>query len=559
MGDRTGGFYGINEALLSSLFGAIIFSMFAAQPLTIVGITGLISLFNYTIYDIIQIYDITLFPAFMVWVSIWAAIFHWLVAICNLCDYMRFVTDFSSQSFGYYVSIVYIIKGVELLTVEFVKYGPLDGFMSTLVGVLYFATVYALETIGRGTLFKPWIRGIIGDYAYPVSTWLRLLQRRRLMLEQIATIFWTGFSHIPDTLANVKIATLDHTPAFYPTVNRPWVVAFWELPVSWVFVALPIGFLLMLLFYYDHNVSSIAAQARHFPLKKPGGFHWDFFLMGCTCFGAGVLNIPLPNGLVPQAPVHTDAVTVYDTELDECVLQSGAALNHPKVVAREVKEQRLSSFVMGLAFLGTMTGPLLIVLHTIPRGLFAGVFFVVGWAGIEGSGITEKLVYILKETRFIRSDELLLKVRTKKILLYLLFQGLGIATTVAISQTIAAIGFPVLIIALIPLRWLYLPHLFTAEELRILDAPTATGEVVLASLGGRPEMPEDRREREKNGVSPADTEATETAEEAMQDQKANGDGGLNNKRLDSNSHRSGGSVHTSGSHISTRNGFKTQA
>lgn len=108
MGDRTGGFYGINEALLSSVFGAIIFSLLAAQPLTIVGITGLISLFNYTIYDIIAIYDVSLFPSFMVWVSIWAAIFHWLVAIWNLCDYMRFVTDFSSQSFGYYVSIIYL-------------------------------------------------------------------------------------------------------------------------------------------------------------------------------------------------------------------------------------------------------------------------------------------------------------------------------------------------------------------------------------------------------------------------------------------------------------------
>ena len=328
--------------------------------------------------------------------------------------------------------------------------------------------------------------------------------------------------------------------------------------MSWIFVALPIGFLLMLLFYYDHNVSSIAAQARHFPLKKPGGFHWDFFLMGCSCFGAGILNIPLPNGLVPQAPVHTDAVTVYDTELDECILQSGVALNYPKVVAREVKEQRLSSFVMGLAFLGTMTGPLLIVLHTIPRGLFAGVFFVVGWAGIEGSGITEKLIYLLKETRFVRSDELLLKVRTKKILLYLLFQGLGIATTVAISQTIAAIGFPVLIIALIPLRWLYLPHLFTAEELRILDAPTATGEAVLASLGGRPEMPEDKSEREKNGVSPADTEAAETAEEAMEDEEENEKGIKNDQRLGSQSRRSGGSLHMARSRVSTSSGFERQ-
>lgn len=81
---------------------------------------------------------------------------------------------------------------------------------------------------------------------------------------------------------------------------------------------MPFGFLVMLLFYYDHvglaywmtlldavtdleqNVSSVTAQARQFPLKKPGGFHWDFFLLGCTTFIAGILGLPMPNGLVPQ-------------------------------------------------------------------------------------------------------------------------------------------------------------------------------------------------------------------------------------------------------------------
>lgn len=33
---------------------------------------------------------------------------------------------------------------------------------------------------------------------------------------------------------------------------------------------------------------------------------------------------------------------------------------------------------MVLAIIGTITGPLLVVLHTMPRALFAGVFFVVG-------------------------------------------------------------------------------------------------------------------------------------------------------------------------------------
>ena len=107
MNRRTGGFYGMNEALFSSALACIVFSTIGAQPLTIVGITGLISLFNYTIFDIIKRYDVALYPQFMTWVAIWAAIFHWLFAIWNFCDYMRYVTDFSSQSFGAYVGIIY--------------------------------------------------------------------------------------------------------------------------------------------------------------------------------------------------------------------------------------------------------------------------------------------------------------------------------------------------------------------------------------------------------------------------------------------------------------------
>ena len=39
-----------------------------------------------------------------------------------------------------------------------------------------------------------------------------------------------------------------------------------------------------------------------------------------------------------------------------------------------------------------------------------------------------------------------------------------------------------------------MPRHFTVEELRILDAPTADSDVVLASLGGKPRIPEDGKE-----------------------------------------------------------------
>ncbi|KAE9580193.1 putative transporter [Colletotrichum fructicola] len=478
---RTGEFFGVNEALFSSALAAVVFSTLSAQPLTIVGVTGLISLFNFTIYDIIKIYDVSIYPQFMAWTGIWAAIFHWLVAVFNGCDYMRYVTDFSSESFGLYVGIIYIIKGVEELVNEFTTEGSAAGYLACLIAILYFGTVYALEKLGSSTLWRADFRGILADYAYV-----------------FATVFWVGFSHIPGPLKDAHIMRVPIETAFHPTQPRNWLIDFWNLDVKWVFVAMPFGFLTMLLFYYDHNVSSITAQARQYPLQKPGGFHWDFFLLGCTTFVAGILGLPMPNGLVPQAPVHTDSLTVYKTSLKIIPTSEGedTEIRRPIVSATHVVEQRLSHLLMGLALIGTMTGPLLVVLHTMPAAVFAGVFLVVGWGSIESNSILQKFVFLHSEKRFIQRDELLLQVRRHKIWLYIILQFADVAACVAISHTLAAIGFPVLIILLIPMRVVLVPRWFTQKELQILDDFTATNKMVLASLGGKPGLPEGSREEE---------------------------------------------------------------
>lgn len=50
--------------------------------------------------------------------------------------------------------------------------------MACVIAILYFGTIYALETIGNSILFSTWSRGILADYAYPVSLYFR--QRRIL-------------------------------------------------------------------------------------------------------------------------------------------------------------------------------------------------------------------------------------------------------------------------------------------------------------------------------------------------------------------------------------------
>jgi len=64
---------------------------------------------------------------------------------------------------------LHIVKGVEELVSLFDSYGNVDGYLSCVIAILYFGTVYALEKMGSGVLGKPWARGILADFAYPVS------------------------------------------------------------------------------------------------------------------------------------------------------------------------------------------------------------------------------------------------------------------------------------------------------------------------------------------------------------------------------------------------------
>lgn len=92
--------YGVNEVLFASVLGAVVFSLFAAQPLCIVGVTGPITVFNYTVFNIVTPKGIKYFE-FMCWIGLWSFVMHTLIAVTNACNAVRWVTRFSCDIFGY--------------------------------------------------------------------------------------------------------------------------------------------------------------------------------------------------------------------------------------------------------------------------------------------------------------------------------------------------------------------------------------------------------------------------------------------------------------------------
>lgn len=234
------------------------------------------------------------------------------------------------------------------------------------------------------------------------------------------------------------------------------------------------------------TVSSLIAQGTEFPLRKPAGFHWDIFLLGLTTGVAGLLGLPFPNGLIPQAPFHTESLCVTKVEVDTD--ENSETKGHYTYKRTHVVEQRVSNFAQGLLTLGTMSGPLLIVLHLIPQAVLAGLFFIMGYQALEANGITAKLLFLLRDRALTNNSHPLQQIpRRGAIWAFVGLELFGFGATFAITQTVAAVGFPVVILALIPARALLLPRLFTPHELSLLDEPTAspfTMEGIGGSFGG---------------------------------------------------------------------------
>ncbi|CCU76712.1 putative boron transporter 1 [Blumeria hordei DH14] len=433
---KTNMSFGVNEVLLSSVLASIIFAIFAAQPLVIVGVTGPITVFNYTVYDIITPHGIDFF-IFMALVgfSRWSMILHWILAITNACNHMRYVTQFSCDIFGFYVAFIYLQKGIQVLTRQD---GKEPFYLSILIALLVLVVGYLCGLVGFSHLFQHYVRVLIKDYGTPITL-----------------VFFTGFVHIGN-LQNISLQTLPISKSFTPSKDRDWLVPFWNLNYSDVLLALPFAILLTILFYFDHNVSSLMAQGTEFPLRKPAGFHWDLFLLGLTTGIAGIIGVPYPNGLIPQAPFHTESL---------CVRHAAQGLKgNDKVKVSRVVEQRVSNLAQGLLTLVTMTGPFLLILHLIPQGVLAGLFF-------------------LMDKSFIHSSEPLQHIRRSALWAFVAIQIFGFGATFAITQTIAAVGFPVIILLLIPVRVCLLPKWFTEDELRALDGPAASP-FTMISVGG---------------------------------------------------------------------------
>lgn len=162
----------------------------------------------------------------------WSLVLHWILAFSNSSNFLRYVTRFPCDVFGFYVAVIYLQMGIQVLE----RLGFDSSFyLSIVAALLVFLVAYSLSALGTSDLFMHPIRVFLKDYGTPLTL-----------------VFFTGFVHI-GRMRNVDLATLPTDIAFFPTADRDWLVRFWTLSVGDIFLALPFAVLLTILFWFDHN------------------------------------------------------------------------------------------------------------------------------------------------------------------------------------------------------------------------------------------------------------------------------------------------------------------
>jgi hypothetical protein len=174
--------------------------------------------------------------------------------------------------------------------------------------------------------------------------------------------------------------------------------------------------------------------------------------------------------------VESDSYTDSDNERHELYIE-------------RVVEQRVTNTAQGLLILGTMSGPILKVLGLIPQAVLAGLFWMMGISGLMGNEVIARVHYIFNEDKFNPDDSPFRKASRKYFYAFVLLECLGTGAEVAITETIAAVGFPGVLILLVIVGY-FLPRFIPKSDLEILDGPTGS-EFILENLtiaeGGDPD------------------------------------------------------------------------
>ncbi|XP_018543988.1 solute carrier family 4 member 4a isoform X2 [Lates calcarifer] len=512
LGDATENMQGVLESFLGTAIAGGVFCLLAGQPLTILSSTGPVLVFERLLFNFSRDNDFD-YLEFRLWIGLWSAFFCLVLVATDASFLVQYFTRFTEEGFSCLISFIFIYDAFKKMLklahhypinsdfkMDYITQydclcmapavlenstdiisDPLEGtsvwywnntdlpmnatwsslsrmeclkYKGELVGkacdfvpditlmsfILFFGTYtcsMALKKFKTSPFFPTTVRKLISDFAII-----------------LAILIFCGV----DMLVGVDTPKLIVPSEFKPTSpHRGWFVPPFGGNPWWVYLASALPALLVtILIFMDQQITAVIVNRKEHKLKKGAGYHLDLFWVAVLLVVCSFMGLPWYVAATVISIAHIDSLKM-ETE-------TSAPGEQPKFLG--VREQRVTGVcVFILTGLSVFMSP---ILKFIPMPVLYGVFLYMGVASLNGVQFMDRLKLLLMPAKHQPDLIYLRHVPLRKVHLFTFFQIVCLALLWILKSTVAAIIFPVMILALVAVRKA-MDYIFSQHDLSFLD------------------------------------------------------------------------------------------
>ncbi|XP_007908765.2 electroneutral sodium bicarbonate exchanger 1 isoform X4 [Callorhinchus milii] len=506
LGEATEGRISAIESLLGASMTGIAYSLFAGQPLTILGSTGPVLVFEKILFKFCKDYDLS-YLSLRTCIGLWTAFLCLLLVATDASCLVCYITRFTEEAFASLICIIFIYEALEKL-VHLGEIYPINMHANLDHLTQYFCACtepfnpnnqtldyWMNHNITRATV--PWGNltvtecrifhgefvgpscGHHGPYTPDVLFWSVILffstfvlsgflkqfktshyfpTKVRSMISDFA-IFLTILSMVLiDYALGIPSPKLQVPSVFKPTRDdRGWLIN----PIGpnpwWTVIAAIIPSLLCtILIFMDQQISAVIINRKEHKLKKGGGYHLDLLMVALMLGVCSIMGLPWFVAATVLSISHVNSLKLES----EC----SAPGEVPKFLG--IREQRVTGLMifvlMGCSVFMTA------FLKFIPMPVLYGVFLYMGVSSLRGIQFFDRVKLFAMPAKHQPDFIYLRHVPLRKVHLFTVIQLTCLILLWVIKASPAAIVFPMMVLALVFVRKL-MDICFLKRELSWLD------------------------------------------------------------------------------------------
>ncbi|ETE70523.1 Sodium-driven chloride bicarbonate exchanger, partial [Ophiophagus hannah] len=506
LGEATDGRISAIESLFGASMTGIAYSLFGGQPLTILGSTGPVLVFEKILFKFCKEYGLS-YLSLRASIGLWTAILCIILVATDASSLVCYITRFTEEAFASLICIIFIYEALEKLyhlreTYPINMHNNLELLTQYSDGELNYSFLIeitpTIELFFRCSCVEPdnpsnttlqyWQSKNMSSFAIPwanltvtvnvlfwsvilffstviLSSTLKQFKTSRYFPTKVRSVisdfavFLTILSMvIVDYFLGIPSPKLQVPNVFKPTRDdRGWVVSPLGPNPWWtVLAALIPALLCTILIFMDQQITAVIINRKEHKLKKGCGYHLDLLMVALMLGVCSIMGLPWFVAATVLSISHVNSLKLES----EC----SAPGEQPKFLG--IREQRVTGLMifilMGCSVFLTR------VLKFIPMPVLYGVFLYMGASSLKGIQLFDRIKLFWMPAKHQPDFIYLRHVPLRKVHLFTVIQLSSLVLLWVIKVSKAAIVFPMMVLALVFVRKL-MDFFFTKRELSWLD------------------------------------------------------------------------------------------